>query len=329
MADDLMEDLSRHRIPAILQSAEPRRATEQLRARLLRARRYILDDEVAAAASRLATRNPEILAQMLPGARPPHPTIWLEWNQNAQVDGTGFHSSDGDDPGIRIGAFVEQLPGKTTRFRVDLVVRDTLESGGQPQSIFVILPFAALHDTDQPLPPSAHADEEELAEGLSTTRPALATSLLGMAYFGSLMNMAPGDPEFYGLHPGIGGWREHRLSINRAGRLMLSEEAKRRLDISDEELDARQRVCERLLNYAALELTELGRPAWKAARRQFPRQQASLAAFHEILSMYPGFWGFVIATLEMMANPELVDSSDVRKAGDRRFVSGKNLRWRA
>jgi hypothetical protein len=276
---------------------------------------------VAAAASRLATRNPEVLAQLLPSARAPYPVVWLEWNQRAQVEGTGFQDEGDGGPGVRIGAFVEQMAGAPSRYLLDLIVRDAFADGGQWRHTFVAPYFGSIYDTEHPLPDEARADEEELAVGLGSTRAALATNLLGSAYVGSLIGIEPLDPEFYDG----GGWREHRLKINRSGRLMLSEDAKQRLDISDEELDARFRVCERLALNASLVINESGRPGWNAARRNFPYAHASRSAFHELLSTYSGFWGFVVSLLAMMANPELVDGSQSRKAGERRSVGAKTL----
>jgi hypothetical protein len=321
MADALLVDLTRGKI----QSANPRLAMERLRPRLLRARRYVIDDEVAVAASLLATRNPEVLAQLLPSARAPHPAVWLEWDQGAQALGTGFSGPADNGPGVRIGAFVEQVAGKLSQYRIDLVLRDSFQTSDGWQQTFVLPPFGSLHDTDRPLPLSAHVDEEDLAAGLASTRAALATSLLGTSYVGSLIGLAQGDPEFYDVVPDAGGWREHRLKIDRAGRVILSEAAKLRLDITDEELDARQRVCDHLTSHASLVLHELGRSSWDAGRGMSPQARSARAATHELLSMYSGFWGFIIALLAMIANPELVASSDPRTAGTKRFVSGKNL----
>jgi hypothetical protein len=62
----------------------------ELHTRLAAARRYIIEDDAAAAAGALARSNAEILSKLLPSARPPGARTWLEWSDAAQARSTGF-----------------------------------------------------------------------------------------------------------------------------------------------------------------------------------------------------------------------------------------------
>jgi hypothetical protein len=110
---------------------------------------------------------------------------------------------------------------------------------------------------------------------------------------------------------------------------MLSDTARARLDITDGELDARYRVCESILRHASLTMSVSGRLNWKAimANQSFypAHARSDLAKTHELLSMYSGFWGFIIAALALIANPQFVDANQTQRAGEKRSVGSKTV----
>jgi hypothetical protein len=205
MADEYIERLVRTKTVGSSAGANShgdlRAAAERMQGRVRRARRYVVDDEVAAAASRLATGDPEILAQLLPGARTPFHTVWLEWSHNAQLDGTGFqYDFDGSRPADRIAALIRQMPEKLSRFTVELILRQfepNNRTANKQGFVFSVIPIGFAYDTDHDLPDEARRDQLEMATNFGITQTALASGLPGLAQVGSIARMQPRDPEFY------------------------------------------------------------------------------------------------------------------------------------
>lgn len=88
----------------------------KVRAMLRGAHRFYIDDEVTAAACTLGVQHPDILMQMLPRARTPFASVWLEWSVAAQINAVG--GTLYDDAPERSGVVVEQLDDNEPIFRL-------------------------------------------------------------------------------------------------------------------------------------------------------------------------------------------------------------------
>lgn len=232
-----------------------------------------------------------------------------------------------DGPPVMLGAFVSSAPGSPSRFTVDLIIRDTMRDWrGEVVENFVPLPFGFVCDTEHPLPPEDFADEVALAGRVCKSHTVLSNKLLGPAMIGSLAGMIAGDAEFLDATPDAGGYREHRFRYDAEGRLMLSEAAMGRLDITREELDARFAAARRVCARASHRFAYHGGELWRGIQGlRGPEANAILGSVAEFSNMYSGTFGFLVALLSMMVNPEIVDGSDTQRAGDRRSVGARSL----
>lgn len=202
MADEYLEHLVRTGTlggGGLAPDIDQRGWVADMRTRLQRARRYVVEDEAATAASRLATCNPEILGQLLPGARSLHPAMWLEWTHNAQLDGIGFrYEFDGSKPADRLGALIEQDSEAETRYHITLFLREhgpDYPTANRDGFTLRELPIGFVFDADKPLPEKALSDQYEMARNFGISRVTMISSLLALAQIGSIARMAPRDPE--------------------------------------------------------------------------------------------------------------------------------------
>jgi hypothetical protein len=173
MADEVMAACARPRTMFVpMGGIGVTAAAGHARALILRAKRYIVDDDVAAAAAKLSVQHPDVLEQAFVTARAPVPVMWLEWSDAALVAGTGSQApTDGTD-GIRIGAIIEQVAPPRQLYRTTLLLRDNLgQADGQVIHKFLLLPFGFLHDLDQPLMASDRTDEDFMAKGIGMSLP--------------------------------------------------------------------------------------------------------------------------------------------------------------
>ena len=199
MADEVMAACARPRAMfAPMGGIDVTVAAGHVRALMLRAKRYIVDDDVAAAAAKLSVQHPDVLEQAFATARPPVPVMWLEWSETAQVAGTGSQAPTDETGGIRIGAVIEQVSPIQQLYRTTLLVHDHLpQADGQIVHKFLLLPFGFLHDLDQPLTAPDRADEDFMAKGIGMSVPALTAVLLGSSHVGLVSGIEQRDPEFY------------------------------------------------------------------------------------------------------------------------------------
>ncbi len=283
VADSLSEALTRGKAAMPLGAMLPGPAGKREQARLLGARRYMIDDEVARAAGGLAVSHPQVLERLLPSIRLPAPTIWLEWSNRAAAEGTGFAPprEDGilavsDGPPVMIGAFLSSVAGSLSRFTVDLIVRDVMRDWRSEITYgFVPLPFGFVCDTESPLPSEAFADEVALADRICNSHTVLSNKLLGPAMIGSLAEMIRGDPEFFDATRDVGGYQEHRFRYDAEGRLILSEAAMERLNITREELDARFAAARRVCAHASHRFAYYGGETWRQIQGQRGPERAT------------------------------------------------------
>ena len=263
MADEVMAACTRPRTMFVpMGGIDVTAATGHARALILRAKRYIVDDDVAAAAAKLSVQHPDVLEQAFATARAPVPVMWLEWSDAAQVAGTGSQApADGTD-GIMTGAIIEQVTPPRQLYRTTLILRDNLrQADGQVIHKFLLLPFGFLHDLDQPLMASDRTDEDFMAKGIGMSLPALSAVLLGSSHVGLVSGIEQHDPEFY--RPDLLGHYEHQFKIAPDGRFLLSEAAKEKLSIDDEELENRFQTCQRMLRHAAHTFTRVGNHSFR------------------------------------------------------------------
>lgn len=334
VADGLSEALVRGKAAMPLGAMLSGTAAKREHARLLGARRYLIDDEVARAAGGLSVSHPQVLERLLPGIRLPAPTIWLEWSTEAAAEGTGFAPRREDGfvaaragAPVMIGALLSTIGGSPSRFTIDLIVRDNMQDWrGEVVEGFVPLPFGFVCDTERPLPSEAFSDEIGLAERICKSHAVLSNKLLGPAMIGSLAGMIAGDPEFLDAMPDAGGYREHRFRYDAEGRLMLSEAAMERLDLTREELDGRFAAARRVCAHASHRFAYHGVEIWRRIQGlRSPEVRDILGNIAEFTNMYSSTFGFLIAVLAMMANPEIVDGSDTQRASGRRSVGARSL----
>ncbi|MGD0108550.1 MAG: hypothetical protein ABSC06_31590 [Rhodopila sp.] len=178
MADEVMAACVRPRAMFVpMGGIDVTTAAGHARALMLRAKRYIVDDDVATAAAKLSVQHPDVLEQAFATARPPVPVMWLEWSEAPQVAGTGSQAPTDGTGGIMIGAVIEQVSPLRQLYRTTVLIRDNLgQADGQVIHKFLLLPFGFLHDLDQPLTASDRADEDFMAKNIGMSVPSLIPS---------------------------------------------------------------------------------------------------------------------------------------------------------
>jgi hypothetical protein len=237
----------------------------ELQTRLASSRRFIIEDDAVDVAGTLARSNAEVLARLLPSARPPASRTWLEWSEAAQARSTGFiGEADGHD--LRMGALIESDPALPNRYTIDLFMKDWVGPvpGARPDGfIFTSIVIGFRVDTDAPLTITDRTDEVDLARLLKTSPKAFSVKLMGLPLLGPLHGMTVHDPAFYDVQPDMFGHREHRMKVDDDGRPVMSAAAMEKLDLTAEEIEARYQSVLRIVDHVAHRLTKSGRSALK------------------------------------------------------------------
>jgi hypothetical protein len=325
MADEVMAACVRPRAMFLpMGTIDVATAAAHARALILRAKRYIVDDDVAAAAARLSVQHPDVLEQAFGTARPPVPVMWLEWSDEAQATGTGSQVQTDGTGGLRIGAVIEQVSPLRQLYRTTLLIRDIFRrADGQVIHKFVPVPFGFLHDLDRPLTASDRTDEDFMANGIGMAAPALTAVLMGSSHVGLVSGVEQRDPEFY--RPDSFGFYEHRFKIAPDGRLLLSQSAKEKLSVDDEELENRFQTCQRMLRHVAHTFIRFGNHSYKSAFDNTvgnARRQIGMV-LRELTTMHSRHWGFLMALMTLINSPELVDGGSSQRTGTGRAVGPK------
>lgn len=170
-----------------------RRSVASLRADILRSKRYVLDDDVTAAAVDLGMQHPDILLAVLKNAFTPFDQIWIEWNPTAQMQA----AKQNTDPTLT-GSFVQSNlpPSRMTgviitrvgesRFKIVMVGQSSIDSAtGQEYSTpeCGASPLAIEYDLHTPLYAGVpNASEQFITRHTDWTPDLLRSALLAGAY---------------------------------------------------------------------------------------------------------------------------------------------------
>lgn len=164
-----------------------------LRADVLRAKRYVLDDDVTAAAVDLGMQHPDILLAVLKNAFTPFEQIWIEWNPAAQMRA----AKQNVDPAIATQFIQSQLPESRrtgviitrigeSRFKIVMVGESTVDSRtGEEYSMRQCgaSPLGIEYDLHTPLYAGVPNSSEQFIERhTGWTADLLRSSLLAGAY---------------------------------------------------------------------------------------------------------------------------------------------------
>ena len=121
------------------------------------------------------------------------------------------------------------------------------------------------------------------------------------------------------------GYYEHKFKIAPDGRFLLSQTAKEKLNVDDEELENRFQTCQRMLRHVAHAFIRVGNHSFKSifgnGSGDAGRQVG--VPFRELSSMHSKNWGFLMALMALINSPELVDAGSSHRAGTNRAVGAK------
>lgn len=273
-----------------------RRVASAMRAALISAKRYFLDDEVVRAATTLGVQHPDVLLAMLSRGRLPFPKIWIEWRQGAVLEEQGIEVAE-DAPPLS-GAFIEDIsaPGEFPIYRITEM---GFATGGLP-------PRAVAHATsivyclDQPIlerMPSLYQDRSSLARLSGVSKDVMDACLLGSTYSEIDVDMS----KYLGMLDS-----DHDRVVQRKA------EAEHRLTL-----------CRHLASYASHAFSPF-----------YPGYDAIIAAPHKLFPIYEhavkqsllecsGTWRFVVTVLALLQSRDYTNHEQPPSAGRRRFVGNK------
>lgn len=138
-----------------------RKMADHLRGEILRAKRYILDDDVTSAAVDLGMQHPEIVLAVLKNAMAPFDSMWIEWNPQAQLEASmantglpeGYHVSGGTPSG-NCGVLLRRVGD--TGYRITMIGECLLETLGNEGSTagtiqYGVAPLSIYYDIHSPV----------------------------------------------------------------------------------------------------------------------------------------------------------------------------------
>jgi hypothetical protein len=170
--------------------SQQRKVAETLRRDILTSKRYILDDDVTAAAVDLGMQHPEILLAVLKNAMAPFDNMWIEWSPVAQhrasMDNTGVDSWAHDQSPQVAGVLLKRVGD--SRYRIQMVGESLLETepgtlAGFSKSQYGAGVLAIEYDIHQPLYAGIPSAAEQMVEAYTDwTKEGIRASLLAGAY---------------------------------------------------------------------------------------------------------------------------------------------------
>lgn len=202
--------------------SQHRKMAEHLRSSILRAKRYILDDDVVAAAVDLGQQHPEIVLAVLKNAMAPFDLMWIEWNPQTQIEASmnntghaeGYHSSGGSPAG-NCGALLKRIGD--TAYQITMVGECLIETQHSPTTIagqYSCSPLALRYDIHSPVYGGRLNYAEEMVARHTPWTPGLIRSaLLAGAYISPEIDKAEMAEE--GLSESEMTVRAHEMAMTR------------------------------------------------------------------------------------------------------------------
>jgi hypothetical protein len=137
-----------------------RKMAQALRGEILRAKRYILDDDVTEAAVDLGMQHPEILLAVLKNAMAPFDSMWIEWSpqaqMNASMNNTGLPEgwlAAGGPPAGNCGVLLKRVGD--TAYRITMIGQCLLDTSASPglssYHMYGVAPLSIYYDIHSPV----------------------------------------------------------------------------------------------------------------------------------------------------------------------------------
>jgi len=177
--------------PYMIGPSGQRRTANKLRDAMRNAQRYIIDDDVARAATVFGMQHPDILLAMLPRARLTFPKVWVEWSQRTVLEEIGSYIAP-DCPPVN-GAYIEQVTtdDEFPLYRIS-------ELGLTTENMVSINATAILYSLDQPIltQPFILGERSDIARMSRLSKEQMDMTLLGSLYSEDAARYAHGLIEF-------------------------------------------------------------------------------------------------------------------------------------
>lgn len=169
-----------------------RAAANILRADILRAKRYVIEDDVTEAAVDLGMQHPDILLAALKNAMAPFDTMWIEWNPMAQyraaMENSGLPSNywkSDHPPASNVGVLLKRI--NETGYRIFTVGECLIDTGdGAVDETYPqigLSPLSVYYDIHTPVHNGTLNYAEEMVVRHSSWTPELVrAALLAGAY---------------------------------------------------------------------------------------------------------------------------------------------------
>lgn len=274
--------------------ADVRRKAERIRSDLTRARKYVVDDDVAAAASVLGVQHPEVVLSMLSRARLAFPAMWIEWDQRAVMRAAG--QDPATDAPARTGVLVEQMhaEGEVPLYRMSEVGFD--RTCDPP--VAVCNATGVLYSTEQPIAQrdlSFHVQRSEIARVSGLTKETLDVTLLGSTYSAAA--------------------EERTRQLSEAD-LELMDEGMR------EKVELRLERCRQLMSHAAHVWSPYW-PSYDAIAGSRDPQVVQAVVRNSVLE-FSGSWRFIVTVLALIQARDYTSAEQAPpNPARRRFVGNK------
>jgi hypothetical protein len=298
-----------------------RKAAEQLRSEILRAQRYVLDDDVVEAAVDLGVQHPEIVLAVLKSAMAPFDTMWIEWSPHAQMRAAlanvGEEYLPKETQASQAGVLLKRIGD--TRYRMSMIGEcllygddgSTKVKGAKQIGASVL---AVEYDVQNPLYGGTLSYAEQMvAKHSPVSASYIRTALLGGAY------MQPPAVREELIHE----MREEEGLSDSQIELRLIEIAQERMRQCDTLVSHAQWVLDPFVGKTFLQNAEAG-PAFdpKAnAAHEHAKNSLALSVKEEA-----GAFRFVIAVIALMIGRDrLVSETITDRTKSSAFVTGKRV----
>jgi hypothetical protein len=298
-----------------------RKAAEQLRGEILRAQRYILDDDVVEAAVDLGVQHPEIVLAVLKSAMAPFDTMWIEWSPHAQMRAAlanlGEKYTPKDMQVSQAGVLIKRIGD--TRYRMSMIGECLLYGDDATTKVkgarqFGPSTLAVEYDVQNPLYGGTLGFAEQMIERYTPADAGyIRTALLGGAY----MQPKALREELIAEMREEEGLTDHQIEIR------LVEIVQQRVRQCDTLVSHAQWVFDPFVGKTFLQNIEAGPgiDARAAAIHDHSKNTLGLSVREEA-----GAFRFVIAVIALMTGRDrLVGETLVNRAQSSAFVAGKRV----
>lgn len=279
-----------------------RRFALQIRAALISARRFILDEEVVRAATKLGVQHPDILLAMLPRGRLPFSKIWIEWDQRIALDEAEIPIAEDGPPSV--GVFVEELsgPGEYPLYRISEMGFDF--DSEPPRA--TVNATSVVYSLDIPIldrMPSLYGERSSLVRMTSShnlNKDLIDSCLLGATYAGSGFRYALPAPNVQAVD--VEGEDDDREGM----------------------VSHRIELCRKLVSYAS----HVFSPFWPSYSTMMGSRRTSLAVYERGVAQSivgsSGTWRFIVTVLALIQSRDYTSQAQPpRNPAKRRFVGNK------